>query len=480
MGQLKDYIVANRVSKKRLSAEIEDERNQKLPQRNAFVLLKKYTKDFFTHGAQPRMIALSGLRGVGKTTLMWQTANYVFNNHTKEIYFISVDDLNRLNSSLFDVINVLEKEIFGCTLNELTERILLMIDEVHEAREWQRDLKILYERGKKIFILTTGSSALLLHESPDLASRWTLMKIFPFKFSEFILAKSWLENTKSIIFPVKGLASILKTAFFYSVDYSEVKEILESKTKEITSYLTKSAGIIGKDINSLIDEYVSFHNIARFLPIRNKTIIMDRILALFDRIMLKDIPEMNMEVYNVFNRLLFRLALSDEINYESLAGDFNISQKKVEKFIGILNNAEILNVFLPHGGARSRTGKTKKAFFMSPSLRRALFSRIYGEKFDTTLKAKLYEDILAMYLKNILPEGVATFGYGKTKNTDFIIETNTKPMLLEIGINKKNISQIKSFGNYRYGLIINSKITGLKFDERNKIIFVPLSWILLI
>jgi len=472
MERLLEYINNNKVTRKRLDGEIRDERNQKLPQRNAFVLLKKYARDFFIEGSQPRMVALSGLRGVGKTTLMWQTANYVYNN-------ISVDDLNRLNATLYDVINILEKEIFQCSLSELDERIMLMIDEVHEAKEWQSDIKILYEKGKRFFVLTTGSSALLLHSSSDLVSRWTLMKIFPFRFPEFILAKSWMKNPNNMIFPVKRLAATLKNALFYSLDYLEAKRIIKNNETVICNYLYDSEKNIGEDIHSLIDEYISYHNIARFLPLSNKVLIVERVLALFERILLKDIPQINTELFDIFNRLLFRIALSDEINFQTLSKDFGIKETDVEQIIVTLNNAEILNVFLPNGGIRSRTGKNKKAFFMSPSLRQALFSRIYGDRLKKELRAKLYEDILAMYLKRNLLEGIVTFGFGKKKNPDFVVKTMDSPVLMEVGINKTSSTQIKSYGKYRYGIIINSKINQIKFDDINKVIFIPLSWVLL-
>ena len=35
------------------------------PQRYIFILLQKYLKDFFKEGAEPTMVGLAGLRGVG-------------------------------------------------------------------------------------------------------------------------------------------------------------------------------------------------------------------------------------------------------------------------------------------------------------------------------------------------------------------------------------------------------------------------------
>ncbi len=479
MEELIEYIQNNKVTQKRLQGETYDERDKKLPQRNAFVLLKKYAKGFFSEGLQPRMIALSGLRGVGKTTLTWQTANYVYHNHTRQVFFISVDDLNRLNANLYDVFNALEK-VLKKPLNELSEKIMLIIDEVHEADEWQKDLKILYEKGKKIFVLTTGSSALLLHSSSDLASRWTLMKIFPFRFPEFVVAKTWILNSQNILVPIRGVADALKNAFFFAAGYEEAKRAVINKEKSIDNYFNQAQKITNSQINTLIDEYISFHNIARFLPIANKTLIIERVLALFERILLKDIPSAGSEYFNVFNRILFRLALSDEVNFQTLSKEFRIKETEVEKIINTLNQAEILNVFLPHGGVRPKTGKTQKAFFMSPSLRRALYSRIYGDKINTDLRAKLYEDVIAMYLKRNLSEGIVRYGFGKKKNPDFVIETMDEPVLMEVGIGKRTSAQIKNYGKYRYGIIVNATFEKPEFDDEHRILFIPLKWILLI
>ena len=478
MNDLINYVKNNKVTRRRLDGEIRDERGEKLPRRHAYVLLRQYAKDFFLKGAQPRMIALSGLRGVGKTTLTWQTAYYVYHHLTTKIFFISVDDINRLNATLYDVIDALEK-VLGCPLNELDERIMLIIDEVHEAAEWQKDLKILYERGKKVFVLATGSSALLLHSSPDLASRWTLMKIFPFSFTEFILAKSWMEHPGKNIFPIKGLGKRLRNTLFYAPTYEEAKEAILSSQRHIQQYFSSIKNLLSESIPALMDEYISYHNIARFLPITNKTLIIDRVLALFERILLKDIPQSCPADVGIYNRLLFRLALSDEINFQTLARDFRIKEAEVEQLILTLHQAEILNIFLPHAGIRPRTGLARKAFFMSPSLRRALFFRIYGDQLRANLRAKLYEDILAMYLKRTLSEGVVSYGYGREKNPDFVIETMDAPVLMEIGVGKSSASQITRYGPYRFGVVVNSKSDALRYDDKKRVLHLPLAWVLL-
>ena len=425
------------------------------------------------------MIALSGLRGVGKTTLAWQTAAYVYQSHVKQIFFLSVDELKWLNAGLYEAFQALE-QVLGRPLHELTQPIMLIIDEVHEAQGWQRDLKILYEKAKKVFVLVTGSSALLLHSSADLASRWTLTKVFPFRFPEFIVAKTWISGHDPIRFPVRGLARELRNAFFFAYDYQDAKQVLIRMHDKIDDYFEDIRQITNKSIKELIDEYISYHNIARFVPITNKTLVIERVLALFERILLKDIPELHPGHSQVYNRILFRLALSDTINYQTLSKEFNIKQAEVEKIINSLHQAEILNVFLPHGSVRAKTGKLIKPFFMSPSLRRALYSRIYGDKLAADLRAKLYEDTLAMYLKRTLSQGIVSFGFGKKKNPDFVVETMDRPVLVEVGSGQKTGSQIKTYDHYRYGMIVRAALDQPKFDDPNRIIFIPLKWFLLI
>ncbi|WP_016776095.1 hypothetical protein [Anaerophaga thermohalophila] len=81
------YLKNSLVTDGRIQAETRDENNVPMPGRNLFVSLKSHASKFFERGTQPRMIAISGLRGVGKTTLMWQIAETVFQNQTKK-YFL--------------------------------------------------------------------------------------------------------------------------------------------------------------------------------------------------------------------------------------------------------------------------------------------------------------------------------------------------------------------------------------------------------
>ncbi len=485
MEELKQYLVTNKVTSGKLRAETCDIENRVLPQRNLFVKLSQYADGFLNNAEQPRLIALAGLRGVGKTTLMWQTAKHIFDKHTQNIYFINVDDLNRLGYRLYDAFNILENEIIGKLFHELTEPIVFLIDEVHESDGWDKDLKILYEKCKRAFILCTGSSALLLHKSPDLATRWTLIRLYPFRFTEFIHAKSWMENSKNQLFSQKGLGSNLKQILLYSENMTSLQTELKNLLSDINQYFQNISRVFPtKSIDELINEYISYHNIARFLSIKNKSLINDRIIDLFERILYKDIPifeKIEQTDIEMMFRLLLRLALSDEVNYNKLSSSIGCKKNNLAQFIETLHKAEILNVLSPYGGTKMKTGKLKKPFFMSPSLRRALFQRVFGENMEDKLRAKLYEDIVAMYLRRVLREpGLLSFGMAiNDTSPDFVVETCVKPVVIEVGTKKESIRQtVKYKEQKRYGIIINASAS--TYEVRNNTLIIPLSWFLLL
>lgn len=277
----------------------------------------------------------------------------------------------------------------------------------------------------------------------------------------------------------------MKQLLFYSENITTIENEIRKVQPVITQYFTNIENTFNQaSLKELINEYISYHNIARFLTIQNKSLINDRIIELFERILYKDIPvfaTIESNDIQVMFRLLLRLALSDDIHMGKLAGTIGCTQKQVEQFIETLHKAEILNVLTPYGGTGAKTGTNKKAFFMSPSLRRALFQSVYGDKLEAQLRAKLYEDIVAMYLRRVLQEpGLLSFGATwNNASPDFIVETMDSPIVIEVGTHKSTVRQTEKYQqNKRYGIIINANETN--YSIRGNTLIIPLSWFLLL
>jgi predicted AAA+ superfamily ATPase len=179
-------------------------------------------------------------------------------------------------------------------------------------------------------------------------------------------------------------------------------------------------------------------------------------------------------------KLLLRLAGSDEINPEKIAGISGFKKQEIIALFEILTKAEILNVLSPFGGIDTKIFKNRKAFFMSPSLRRALLSNLYGQNIPEQHKSKLLGDLVVMYLKRILQNNNISYSSGDSqKNPDIIIETRDKPIILEIGSSKTSIIQIKNSGiDYRYGILLTDNSKELTLNEN--CIHLPLNWFLML
>jgi len=454
---------------------------KKIPRRSFFILLKKYLDDFFNSGSEPRMVGMAGLRGTGKTTLLWQIAEYALNEKHSRVFFFNVNEIRTAGYSLYETLKAFEKHILQKSFKELSETILLLFDEVHDDEDWARTLKILYDEAPTAFILCTGSSALLLNQTADLARRMKIERIYPFRYIEFITAKSFLEK-KSTIFPQKGLEIDLKQIIFYSNSVNDTYNKLLEKKNIIQDYFNRIHKTFSvNEKKNLTSEYIKYHNIPAFIVYREKSLILDSILELFRRVIDEDIRKLKHNITlpsDIILRLLLQLAISDEINLDTLSQKTGIKKNHIDEIIDLLNKAELINILIPYGGSETRIWKNKKIFFMSPSLRLALLSIIYGSKIPDFFTYKLYEDLVAMYLVKTLNNGIVSIAQHKnSKIPDFIIETMDKPLAIEVGIGKTQTNQFSDI-ECRYGILISDKIDDISVQYNY--IRLPFEWFLLL
>ena len=120
-----------------------------------------------------RLIGIVGARGVGKTTFLLQHLREHPLPLTKKLYF-SADDLDI--DSLFDVAYAFARE----------GGELLIIDEIHKYRHFEKELKKIYDM-LPLRVIFSGSSALRLdHAQGDLSRRAMLYRMRGLSFREFV------------------------------------------------------------------------------------------------------------------------------------------------------------------------------------------------------------------------------------------------------------------------------------------------------
>ena len=359
--------------------------------REVFGEITEISDIFFTTKKTTRMVGLAGLRGTGKTTLLWQTADYIYKNYTKNIYFFNVADLQNFDIGVKNIHRAFETYIVKDKLWSYKEPIVLLFDEIHEDPQWARALKVLSDDFRTSFILATGSSALLLQSTADLVTRMLIQHVYPLNFTEF-LDISTLKLDQQ--FEKK---EALKEVLFHSENSNELYHGLLNIETSANSYFSNF-----NNLQEIILDYVLYRNITRFSLLQVKTQINTLLIDLVRRVIYEDIPKMAKEVNVHFSeKILRRIAASDEINLQTLSQSIGIPQSKIIENLDILVKAELLNVLYPYGGIDTKINKVQKYFFMSPSIRRAILKPLTGAKNETDLLAKMMEDTVVLYLKRI-------------------------------------------------------------------------------
>jgi len=131
--------------------------------------------------AAPQVVVITGLRRVGKSTLLKQIAEkYLKDNY----YFVNFEDERLLNFQVkdFDLLHETLISLFG-------EKKAFLFDEIQNVPQWERFVRRLHDQGYKFIV--TGSNASLL--SQELGTRLTgrsiRVELFPFSFREFLTLK---------------------------------------------------------------------------------------------------------------------------------------------------------------------------------------------------------------------------------------------------------------------------------------------------
>ena len=138
-----------------------------------------YKRYFYnTINFNDKMIGILGSRGVGKTTMIIQYLNSLDIPKSKKLYF-SADSIIASSLSLYDIADKFSK----------AGGKVLAVDEIHKYKNFEIDLKEIYD-FLDLKIIFSGSSALQLeHKKADLSRRAVLYRVKGLSFREFLELK---------------------------------------------------------------------------------------------------------------------------------------------------------------------------------------------------------------------------------------------------------------------------------------------------
>ncbi|WP_407414144.1 ATP-binding protein [Methanobrevibacter sp.] len=445
---------------------------EKLNYRFEFDEIRKSIDDFIGGEELNRFIVLPGIRGVGKTTLLYQAYYYLLNDKhilPEQIIYLSCDDLNNLvDCNIRKIVEIYLKNQFNTNLRLLDREIFLLIDESQYDKNWSMSGKIIYDRSEKIFMIFTGSSALNLEYNADAARRMFKRVITPLNYNEHVKLKYNYSNV--------NLGNSLVDLILNGNPEDAIKY-----ENEVNRALINNIEYTSNDWDEYL-RYGGFPILARKIDFRK---LSANIVDMVEKVVNTDmvaIKNFTFENQTNSNRILRYLALQNagDLSQNNLAKYLKTSQANVKNILDILEKTHLIFSLEAYGTSSKRIKKTKKYYFATSSIRNAL-----SIKSGNTIKnIKQYEGILlenlvASILFNLTQRENNYFKLyydaNKKKNVDFILQQDFKnPVPIEVGRGKKDKKQIThAINNYGadYGIIISDTTSNI--EKQDNIIYIP-------
>lgn len=448
--------------------------------RYMFYRLQKHLHGFLERKTEPRWILIPGLRGVGKTTLL---AQLFFDAWKKvkadRVLYVSLDDVvNKLGADLYGILEALEA-ILHTSFAELKEDVILLVDEVHYDPKWQHALKTLYDRSKRVFIVATGSSATEIAVSTDVARRAYIEKLYPLKFTEYVMLASRRDGKDCM--PVKGLGDAIKQALFSASTLRQAHDVLRSKETAVLAYWQQV------EKYSLL-KYLKYYSLPSALPLLEEAQIYQMSNSVIDRIVERDIPRIkkfDRDTLSQIPKMLFAIAGANEISYETISGLMHgMNVNTVVSVMDVLQKAELVLRIFPYGSVYSKVRKSSKYLFLATGMRAALLSLLDARAIDTQYRGKLLEDLAGMYLHRELAGRNVTISYDPSSGgADFITDSPAGKRAWEVGWGKNDAAQVHATMRARgiqEGILVTDAPLGLRTDGESAVLTLPLNYFVLL
>lgn len=323
-----------------------------------------------------------GPRGVGKTVLLKQLAA-----DDPEALYLSLDVLDR-EEDLFELIRLLHQD-YGYTR--------FFLDEVHFHRQIDEVLKKVYD-FLNVRITFASSVALALNQSAhDLSRRMVLRPLNPFSFREYLFFKYGVQT--------------------------EVLTIKQVFNKEWASEHMR--------YGRYFDDYLR----GGIMPFAlNEPAPLEILKNILRTIIRKDVPtvmRLLIDELDVISKLVEFVGRSgvDGINYTSLSKNLGITKYKAEQYLGLLEQAFVLQRVFPKG---SNVLKEPKVLMAIPYrlLYRDIADCIGGLREDFVVEMMRHSQTPIHYLKT--KRGA--------KTPDYLLGDGT---VIEVGGKGKGRTQFK-------------------------------------
>jgi len=371
----------------------------------------------FLHTRQ--IIAITGLRRTGKTTIMLKLiADLIGKYKAENILYFSFDDFKE--EKLTTIIKTYER-----LMNKDTAKgnYLILFDEIQKVNGWEEQIKRIYDSNKGIKLFISGSESLFIRKKlrENLSGRMFEFHVKTLNFREYLLFKNKTFDNINLY-----KEEILRefNSFLYC---SGFPEIINENKEIIEKYL----------VDNVIDKMI-YKDMAQIFYIKEPAILEQ----------------------------IFKIILNDPgqiINIEGLANESNISRQTASLYLDYLEKAFLIKKVYAFSRNARKTQRRLKKYYPLIFLPNLVEN---PEKFG-----KIFETSMILHLN-------ADFFWRDTyKNeVDAVIVKENKIIPIEIKSGKIDCKALKLFMkifNLNHGMVLSYQQKDvIKFD-RGEIEIIP-------
>ena len=166
--------------------------DKKFNKKKEYYQLKEHIDTFLEKESDDRFFIMPGLRGVGKTTIIYQLFSYLLNEKQipkNRILYLNLENLKDVpNFNIKEYIDVFLKDV-NEAYPTVKNQVFIFVDESQYSKNWASLGKIIFDEDKNVFMIFTGSDALNLEYNNDSARRSLKKEIYPLNFAEYLYLK---------------------------------------------------------------------------------------------------------------------------------------------------------------------------------------------------------------------------------------------------------------------------------------------------
>lgn len=140
-----------------------------------------------------QVVFLTGLRRVGKTSLMKLCIKYLINEkkiNPLHVLYVSMDDFLFIGKSIIEIVENFK------TIHKIKneEHIYLFLDEITFVEDYELQLKNLYDKGNSKIFASSSSASLLQKQKGYLTGRSVTFEVLPLSFEMYLQFKNIVIN----------------------------------------------------------------------------------------------------------------------------------------------------------------------------------------------------------------------------------------------------------------------------------------------